>query len=120
VPSPDPPKLHLNEHISPRLADQLRKYGFDVVSSQEARILSETDSQQLAQAVIEERAIVTFNVVDFVSLHNEYLSEGKEHWGIIFSSQESIHILRHRLLRLLNSTSADQLKNQIVWLNEFR
>jgi len=26
----------------------------------------------------------------------------------------------HRLLRLLNSVSADELKNQICWLNEFK
>lgn len=120
MPSPDPPRLHLNEHISPRLAAQLRRYGFDVISSQEAGILSETDSEQLTQAIIEQRAIVTFNVVDFVSLHNDYLSQGKEHWGIIFSTEETINILRHRLLRLLNSTSADELKNQIRWLNQFR
>lgn len=28
-----PPKLHLNEHLSPRLAVQLRQYGFDVTST---------------------------------------------------------------------------------------
>ncbi len=62
---------------------------------------------------------MTFNVSDFVRLHAKYLAEGKEHWGIIFSTQESFGVLLHRLLRLLNSVSADALKNQVRWLNEF-
>lgn len=120
MPLPDPPKLYLNEHLSPRLAAQLRKYGFDVVSSQEAEMLSADDEQQLAFAASERRAIITFNFSDFVSLHEKYMAEDEEHWGIIFSTAESIAVLLHRLLRLLNSVSADELKNQIRWLNKFR
>jgi hypothetical protein len=116
----DPPKVYLNEHLSPRLAAQLRKYGFDVISSQEAEMLSTDDAQQLAFAALEQRAIVTFNFNDFVLLHESYLVEGKEHWGIILSTAEPIGVLLHRLLRLLNSISAAELRNQIRWLNEFR
>ena len=93
MPSPDAPKLHLNEHLSPRLAEQLRKHGFDVVTSQELKMLSETDDEQLACAVSAQRAIVTFNVRDFSPLHEQYLAAGKEHWGIIFSTQEPIAVL---------------------------
>ena len=83
-------------------------------------MLSEADDQQLALAVSQQRALVTFNVSDFARLHEKYLADGKEHWGIILSTEESISVLLHRLLRLLNSVSADELKNQIRWLNEFR
>ena len=31
-----PPKLYLNEHLSPRLAAQLWQYGFDVTSTLES------------------------------------------------------------------------------------
>lgn len=83
-------------------------------------MLSADDEQQLVFAALEQRAIVTFNFSDFMLLHEKCLAEGQEHWGIIFSTVESIGVLMHRLLRLLNSTSADELKNQIRWLNEFR
>jgi Domain of unknown function (DUF5615) len=99
---------------------QLGRYGFDATSSQAANMLSETDDQQLAFAVLQQRALVTLNVSDFVHLHEKYLADGKEHWGIILSTEESISVLLHRLLRLLNSVSADELKNQIRWLNEFK
>jgi alpha-amylase/alpha-mannosidase (GH57 family) len=117
---PNSPKLYLNEHLSPRLVTQLRRYGFDATSSQAANMLSEADDQQLALAVSQQRALVTFNVSDFARLHEKYLADGKEHWGIILSTEEWISVLLHRLLRLLNSVSADELKNQIRWLNEFR
>ncbi len=116
---PDTPKLHLNEHISPRLADQLRKHGFDVTSSQESNLLSEPDDKQLEFAATERRAIVTFNVRDFLALHEKYLLEGREHWGIILSSREPVHVLFRRLLKLLQTVSAHHLKNQVRWLNEF-
>lgn len=118
--SPDPPKLYLNEHLSPRLAVQLRKHGFDVVTSQEAQLLSADDDEQLAYATAQQRALVTFNFSDFVTRHERYLAEGEEHWGIVLSTEEPIGTLLHRLLRLLNTVSANELKNQIRWLNEFR
>lgn len=114
------PKIHLNEHLSPSLAIQLRKHRFDVTSSQEAKLLSEPDEVQLAYAASQQRAILTFNIRDFSRIHDRYLAEEKEHWGIIFSTREPIGVLFHRLLRLLNSVSAEELKNQIRWLNEFK
>ena len=120
MPLSNPPKLYLNENLSPRLAAELRRYGFDLTSSQEAEMLSASDSEQLAYAVSEQRAILTFNIGDFAELHDEYVAEGKEHWGIILSSREPIRVLLHRQLRLLNSVSAEELKKQIRWLNEFK
>ncbi len=119
MPQPDTTKIHLNEHISPRLADQLRKHGFDVTSSQESNLLSEPDDKQLEFAAAERRAIATFNVSDFMALHERYLLEGREHWGIIFSPREPIHVLFRRLLKLLQTVPAHQLKNQARWLNDF-
>jgi predicted nuclease of predicted toxin-antitoxin system len=116
-----PPKLHLNENLSPRLAVELRKYGFDVVATQENKeLMSAPDDVQLAHAVSEERAILTFNIGDFSDLHETYQKEEKEHWGIILSNRETIGELLRRILRLLNTTSADELKNQVRWLNEFK
>lgn len=76
MPQLDQLRLHLDEHISPRVASQLRKYGFDATSSHEAALLSLSDEAQLDHAVSERRAIVTFNVVDFMALHDERLAKG--------------------------------------------
>ncbi len=52
-----PPKLHLNEHISWRIAEQLRKLGFDVTSTLELGMVDEDDDIQLAFAVSQQRAV---------------------------------------------------------------
>jgi len=115
-----PPKLHLNEHLSPRLAEQLRKYGFDVTSTLELNMIGVDDDEQLAYASSTKRAIVTFNHKDFAVRHVQYMATNQQHWGIILSTEESVDVLRRRLLRLLNTLSAEELKNQIRWLNEFK
>jgi hypothetical protein len=106
--------------MSPRLANELRRYGFDVTSSQEEDMLATPDDAQLAFAVSQQRAIVSFNIGDFAMLHEEYLSTGREHWGIILSNRETIGVLLHRLLRLLNSLTAEDLRSRVRWLNDFK
>ena len=113
-------KLHLDEQLSPRLAVQLRQYGFDVTATLELEMIGVDDDEQLAYAASVQRAIVTLNHKDFAIRHAHYLSAGKEHSGIILSTEESTEILRRRLLRLLNTLSAEALSNQIRWLNDFK
>ena len=83
-------------------------------------MLSSDDEEQFALAVSEQRAIVTFNFSDYIQLHERYIATSKEHWGIILSTEERTGTLVHRLLRLLNSVTADELKNTVRWLNEFK
>jgi hypothetical protein len=65
-------KLHLNEHLSPRLAQQLRKHGFDVTSTLESDLVSKSDAEQLEYCCVTQRAILTFNKDHFSHLHAEY------------------------------------------------
>lgn len=51
-------------------------------------MLSANDADQLAFAVSQQCALVTFNFSDFVNLHQQYLLEDQEHWGIILSTAE--------------------------------
>jgi predicted nuclease of predicted toxin-antitoxin system len=115
-----PPRLYLDEHLSPRLAVQLRQHGFDVLATQEAALVQASDATQLHFAATEQRAILTFNFRDFSRLHQEYLATGRTHAGIIFSTAETPEVLRRRLLRLLYTLTPEALKNQLFWLNTFR
>ncbi len=120
MPQHERPRLYLDEHISPRIAIQLRKYGFDAITLHERGMLSEDDREQLSVAASEQRAIVTCNFSDYVSLDEEYAAVGRQHWGVILTTEEPTGVLIRRLLRLLNALSADELKNQVRWLNEFK
>ncbi len=82
-------------------------------------MLSKSDDQQLAYAATQQRAILTFDVRHFERIHTEYLIAGREHWGVLLSKEEPVGVLVHRLLRLVNTLSAEDLKNQARWLSDF-
>ena len=118
-PPPDPPKLYLDENIHGSLLAQLRRRGIDVVAPMEVDMLAKSDEQQLAYAAANQRAILTFNVRHFERVHADFLMAGHEHWGVLLSTEEHVGVLVHRLLRLVNTLSAEDLKNQARWLSEF-
>lgn len=79
-------KLLLDEMLSPVIARELRARGHDVepVAGNPDRE-SRSDSEVLALARAEHRAIVTNNLRDFRPLHNEALTPGGAgHFGMIF------------------------------------
>ena len=61
-------KLYLNENLSWRIAKSLREYGYDVISSHEAEMDQTDDPTQFTFAVKHERAVVTNNFRDFMTL----------------------------------------------------
>lgn len=113
------PKIYLNENLSWRIAKALREYGYDVVSSHDLGMNAEEDEVQFDFAVSEKRAVLTNNFSDFVKLCDEYATLGKDHYGVIFTTKCTIKTTINRLRILLENMTAEQMKNQILWLNEF-
>ncbi len=66
-------KLYFDENIPEAIAIALRLRGFDVLTVKEANLKGLTDKEQLIFASSTDRAIFTFNVVDFYELHNEFI-----------------------------------------------
>ena len=91
-------KLFLDEDVHSGLAHAMRKRGYDVVHAQELDLKGRFDSEQLLFAVQQERCLLSFNVKDFVILHNQYVENQKEHWGIIVSKQLPLSETMSRLL----------------------
>jgi hypothetical protein len=80
-------RLLLDEHYSPRIAQQLRRRGHDVVSvSERVELIGASDSDLLRTAVAERRALVSENVADFVELSRQFAAREEDHYGLIFTS----------------------------------
>ncbi|MCK9365130.1 MAG: DUF5615 family PIN-like protein [Syntrophales bacterium] len=109
-------KLFLDEAIHTGLSHALRQRGYDVVHAQDLKRKGKSDGEQLAFAVQEERCLVTFNVRDFVHLHNQYARENREHWGIIVSRQMPIGETLRRLLKKVGLASREDFRNRIEFL----
>ena len=87
-----------------------------MIHIQEVYRKGEDDVDQLTYAIREKRCIVSFNAKDFDVLNKEYLQENREHWGIIVSKQIPIGLILKRLLKILESHSQEDMKNQLYWL----
>lgn len=101
------------------VAAKLRQRGFDAVSAPEADRLGETDVSQLVWATRENRVLLTFNVADFVRIHEEWLGSSRHHAGIIVSSHRAIGDLLRRIVALASSLNADEMKDRLEFLRNW-
>ncbi len=117
-------RLLLNEQINPRVAAELRAKGYDVAAAEEISTRGASDLEQLAGAASEQRALVTYNIADFLELLAEWAHRGLTHWGIIFVSegtisQRSVGPLIQALERLLRDfPDKDALLNHALYVTK--
>ncbi len=109
-------KLFLDEDIHTGLSHALRQRGYDVIHAQDLKRKGKSDSEQLAFAVQEERCLVTFNIRDFVKLHNLYAQQNREHWGIIVARQMPIGEALRRLLKKIGLATQEDFRTRIEFL----
>jgi hypothetical protein len=109
-------RLFLDEDIHLALAGALRKRGYDAIHAAELRRFGMADKEQLEFATREGRCLLTFNVGDFVQLHNEWIESGREHAGIIVSKQMTIGNALRGLLVLLQEQAAASVQGQLRFL----
>jgi hypothetical protein len=113
-------RLYLEEDsMSHALVRGLRARGVDVPTAFEEGMIERDDHLQFAAKV--KRVLYTFNVADFYDLHSRYLSEDKEHAGLILARQQQFTVgeqLR-RLLRVIAKVPADEMKNRVEFLGSW-
>jgi hypothetical protein len=77
------PRLYLDEDVHAGVASGLRRRGYDVLTTVEARRSGTTDAQQLEFASSEKRCLFSFNRGDFARLHAELLRHVRRaHLGV--------------------------------------
>ena len=113
-------KLYLDEDVDPLLAEVLRDRGLDCISTHESGNRGQTDFDQLGFATRQERAILTFNVKDFVPLAQEFATAGRSHNGIIVSDHLPFRELLRRILILLHKQAHDDLTDKLLWLQDYK
>jgi hypothetical protein len=102
------------------LARALRSRQIDVVTCNEAGLGTVDDQTQLAFAAAENRVLFTFNTKHFTRLHRDYLVGGRSHSGIIVSKQLETGTTFRRLLRLIQERSAEEMRDRIEYLGNWR
>jgi predicted nuclease of predicted toxin-antitoxin system len=85
-------RLLLDEMISFRVASRLRDLGHDVdaIKRDRPELEQRADAELLLDMAAERRAIVTTNVRDFRVIHERMLAGGEDHYGIIFTFDDTL------------------------------
>jgi uncharacterized protein with PIN domain len=79
-------KFYIDEDISPKVAEILRKRGIDAVSAHDIGMAGVSDEDQLAEAVARKCAIVTRNRDDFMALTVQAFENRSPHYGLVVVS----------------------------------
>jgi hypothetical protein len=98
--------LLLDEDVRPILGEILRQRGYDAVHVLDAGRTGQSDTEQLAYAVSQQRTILTHNIRHFRHLNQRYHEEGRKHFGILLSAQLPLRDLLRRVLRFLGRHTA--------------
>ena len=113
-------QLLLDEHIWVGLSEALTQRGYDVIHLNDTGQRGIDDEPLLVFATAQGRAVLTYNIRHFVPLVRLWYEAGREHAGVILSTQLPPGELLRQIERLLATLSADTLKNTVRWLQEFR
>jgi hypothetical protein len=113
-------RLYLDHNVHTWFATALRRDGYDVVFAEEVGNAHLSDEDLLRWATQQGRAVFTYDRVDYLRLAQDWAMRGETHAGIIvalapplLSPAEILHRLRH----FLNTIAADELHNQMRWLD---
>ncbi len=114
--------LYIDEDVTSNLAPALRRHGYTAQSTAEAGNLQLSDEDQLRYATEHNMVILTYNAQDFIPLARTWYFADQEHAGIIVSPQfnrNQFGELLRQILRLLDQLTADEIRNRVVFLQQF-
>ena len=115
-------KLYLDENITPLVAQQLRRRGFDVSSAVEVGMLGKSDEEHLEYASHNSRILLTFDT-GFIPLATKWTSEGSHHYGVVISKEvkmEQIGELVRLCSRLLSQVELKNMADVVLFLQQFK
>ena len=85
-------KILLDEMHAPAVAVSLSAESFDVVAvAAQPELRGTPDAELLALAATDDRALVTENVADFMSLTSQWASSGRAHAGVVFTNPRTFN-----------------------------
>ncbi|MCW5959981.1 MAG: DUF5615 family PIN-like protein [Pyrinomonadaceae bacterium] len=109
-------RLYLDEDVDVLIAKMIRSENFAAISTDEAGRKGKSDADQLSFAATHQYAIVTHNRYDYEKLAQSYFEKNHDHCGIIIAVQRSPREIANAILKILDTHSADQIKNQILYI----
>jgi predicted nuclease of predicted toxin-antitoxin system len=113
--------LLLDEMLSPKIAEQLRRRGHDVYAiTERPDLVGLPDGQVLTLGEQEDRVVVTANIADFAALHADWQGRGRPHCGLLYVSTATFPQDRTFLGSLVDSLDQAMRSNNLPNSDETR
>jgi uncharacterized protein with PIN domain len=110
-------RLYLDEDVSVFVAQLLRPHGFEILTTREVKNLGCSDAAQLEFAASHQHTVLTHNRCDYERLHKAALIEQRLHPGILIANRRASDFeLARRIMTVLNTFTADEMTNQLLYI----
>lgn len=110
-------KIYTNESVPVAVVAGLQRRGVNATSARDSGNLGLTDQQQLNYAIHNQMVVFTHDT-DFIRLAQEYQTQDKLHWGIIYVHQDKLSMGEciRRLKEFADVFSRDDFQNHLEFL----
>ena len=107
--------------MSRALVRALLARGADAVTAWDVGMIQRPDEEHLDWAAAHGRVLYSFNLADFYHLHADWLARDKAHAGLILAQQQRHPVGEQvrRLLKLIASKTAEQMRSQVEFLSNW-
>lgn len=112
-------RLYLDEDVHTFIAEAIRLRGYKATTTRDQSRLGAEDDDQLDFAQQHGYTLVTYNIHDYPRLHYGWLAAGEHHAGVVVASRENPRRNIRALLNLLALVSAEEMADQLEYLNNW-
>lgn len=115
-------RLYMDEDsLHEAILGALRRDGFDCLTTDEAGRRTTSDEQQLEFAAEIGRVIFTHNTGHFADLHKQWVSEGRQHSGIIVLTTQvtGVGVIQRALRSIAEQFDSESIRNEMIYLRNF-
>jgi hypothetical protein len=108
--------MYLDENMPIVLAPLIQARGYFATTAHAEGLLGAEDPEHLEYATSHGYCLVTHNRQHFIRLHNDRINAGQRHTGIIVAFVRNVYVLADCLVERLNTLTADEFVNQLLFL----
>jgi hypothetical protein len=112
-------KIFLDEDVHHLIAHALRLRGRFALTAVDADRQGASDLEQIRFAAENGCAMLSYNVSDFPRIHYEMMAADEHHCGIIVAIQDIPAANARALLAILDAFSAEDLADELLYLNNW-
>lgn len=115
--------LYTDEDVTNQLAALIRQRSHEAISALDIGMMERPDETHLMYAAEHGLTLFTYNERDYIHLAQQWARAGRAHAGILISDQFSLRQfgeLLRRTLNFLNRIAADEMRNSVRYLSEFK